>query len=122
MSGLAYFDSRPLVKQGTSAAGASVAVTLAAEPNKSWRLRAINIKYSSMPGGAGAIVVNTVVAFTQLGSAVSLSCSRYYAVAAEMYTIDFQGHEIMGDPNTAIVVTLDAGSGAVVATLDVFYE
>lgn len=115
MSQISMFDARPILQQATSNSGATAVVTIAASADRSWALQSLNV---SSPGGTAAVEVITV-AYTQRGTAMTLTIGLAMATATLTATYDFWGR-VMADPNTAIVITAAAITSQVVQ-LDVFY-
>ncbi len=89
-----------------SAGGASAVLTLAANATKPYILRQIFASYSAAPAAGVYVQV-------QDGSTVVFK--QFLGTTGGSFTFD---PPLSGTPNTAMVITVSAGGGAVVAVLD----
>jgi hypothetical protein len=97
------------VASGTSAGGASVAVTIAAAGVGSRHyLWSVVASYSATPTGGGLTTTGLV------GDEIALDIATAVPVAVQL-------NGVPCDLNTALVVTLAAPGGAVVGKVNVFY-
>jgi hypothetical protein len=111
------FGTAPTLAVGVSGAGAAVAVTIAAAIRNRWVIDSVTFGY-----GAAQTAGLLTIAVTQNGTAVTLTYPLLALSSVEPAQLFFPEQQLWGDVNTAIVVTLPAGGGAVVGYLNVIYH
>lgn len=119
---ISQYPSRMLVKQQVGVANTLTTCTIAAETGVSHIVSKIHFIFTSGAVGAGTEVKETTLAWTVEGTTYTIQIPASYTRDV-LRVVNFENLEIVGDPNTAIVSTLEAGGqAATVGRIEIFYR